>query len=137
MSLPIAAPRRLIAALAASVVVLPGCGGDKDAPGRAVELGPRQPLEVRGDEYSFDPLTVTVAAPGTLAITLHNDGNLAHNLRLRRDGAEVGGTDTFQGGRAESIRVDLKAGSYEMVCTVGDHEALGMKGTLEVRAEGD
>jgi uncharacterized cupredoxin-like copper-binding protein len=44
----------------------------------------------------------------------------------------VGGTPTFQGGRTRTAWIKLQLGSYRMVCTVGDHEDLGMVGTLEV-----
>ena len=90
-------------------------------------------LRVVGNEYSFDPSTIVVDGSGTPTLTLRNEGALAHNLRLFRDGEEVGGTPTFPGGRSESARVELSRGGYEMICTVGDHEELGMIGTLRVR----
>ena len=83
-------------------------------------------------EYSFDPSEIVVRAPGTLELTLRNEGSLAHNLKLRSDGREVGGTPSFPGGRSESARLELPRGDYELVCTVGDHAELGMRGELTV-----
>ena len=64
---------------------------------------------------------------------LENRGSLAHNLKVFDGETELGGTPTFPGGREESGTVELEPGEYRMVCTVGDHEELGMTGTLEVR----
>ena len=69
---------------------------------------------------------------GTLRVTLVNEGSLAHNLKLMEDGDEVGGTPSFPGGESRSTRLRVASGSYEFICTVGDHAELGMKGTLEV-----
>lgn len=86
-----------------------------------------------GEEYSFDPASVVVESAGRLTIVLENRGSLAHNLKLMSDGEELGGTPTFPSGRTESGTLELEPGSYEMVCTVGDHAELGMTGTVRVR----
>jgi plastocyanin len=125
--------RRLAAPLAA-VALMAGCGGDDDdGPGRTVTVDSGATVQVTADEYSFDPERIVVERGGPLTIELRNDGDLAHNLRLRRDDREVGGTPTFPGGRTESGRVQLEPGNYQMLCTVGDHADLGMTGELEVK----
>jgi plastocyanin len=124
--------RRSWVALAASIVLLPGCGDSDEPKERAVNLPPGQPLRVAADEYSFDPNRVTVAEPGALRITLRNEGRLAHDLRIERGGRDIGGTPVFQAGE-RTARVQLSRGRYEFICTVGDHAKLGMTGTLEVR----
>jgi plastocyanin len=108
-----------------------GCGGG-DEPGRTVTVPGGASVRVVGKDYSFDPSTIVVRAPGTLELTLRNEGSLAHNLKLRRNGHEVGGTPSFPGGRSESARLEVARGDYEFVCTVGDHAELGMKGKLTV-----
>ncbi len=125
--------RRLAAPLAV-VALVAGCGGDDgDEPGRTVTVGAGTSVDVTAREYSFDPETIVVEGGGTLEIRLDNAGDLAHNLRLRRDGREVGGTPTFEGGRTESGSVQVEPGKYQMLCTVGDHADLGMTGELEVK----
>jgi plastocyanin len=125
--------RRLAAPLAVVALVV-GCGGDDgDEPGRTVTVDAGAAVDVTAREYSFDPETVVVEGGGELTIQLDNAGDLAHNLRLRRDGRDVGGTPTFEGGRTESGSVQVEPGTYEMVCTVGDHADLGMTGELEVK----
>jgi plastocyanin len=98
-----------------------------------VSVKPNSTLQVTGREYSFDPARVEVSGAGPLTIRLRNAGSLAHNLKLTRNGKTIGGTPTFPGGETRSGRVNLEPGRYEMVCTVGDHAELGMRGELEVK----
>ena len=90
-------------------------------------------LTVVGREYSFDPSGIVVKGAGRLEITLRNEGSLAHNLKVLRSGEQVGGTPSFPSGGSRSALLVLEHGDYELVCTVGDHEELGMKGELTVR----
>jgi plastocyanin len=124
--------RRPWVALAAGLALLAGCGGSEERKPRAVTLPAGRPLTMAAHEYYFDPGKVTVAKAGELRITLRNQGSLAHDIRLRRGGRDVGGTPAFEGGR-RTASVRLTPGSYSFLCTVGDHAELGMKGTLQVR----
>ena len=127
--------RRLAAVFAVFACPLAGCGDDDGQSGRT-ETFPAEEGRVRvvGREYSFDPSTVVVAGgPAQINVALDNRGSLAHNLKLFRGGREVGGTPTFPGGETRAGWIKLELGSYRMVCTVGDHEDLGMVGTLEVK----
>jgi plastocyanin len=124
--------RRSALTLALCLLLLAACGDDDDS-GRTVTTPPNESLRVRADEYSFDPSTIQVSGAGRLNVTLQNKGSLAHNLKLFRGDEEVGGTSTLPAGRSESVRLNLEHGRYRMVCTVGDHEQLGMRGTIEVR----
>jgi plastocyanin len=117
--------------LAAFALLVAGCGGD-EKPGRTVTAPANGAVRVVAKEYSFDPSRIVVGGAGTLRITLSNEGSLAHNLRLLKDGENLGGTPSFPGGQSESARLRVARGKYEFVCTVGDHAELGMKGTLEV-----
>ena len=65
-----------------------------------------------------------------LTLTLRNGGSLAHDLRVRRGGRDVGGTGIFTPGQSQTVRLSLPPGSYQFLCTVGDHAQLGMRGTL-------
>ena len=85
------------------------------------------------DEYSFDPSTIVLQGAGTLAVTLQNEGSLAHNLKVLRGDEEIGGTSTLPAGQSGSARLNLEHGNYRIICSVGDHEQLGMTGTLRVR----
>jgi plastocyanin len=125
---------RRLAAPCAGLLVLAACGGDDaDSTTASVTVTPNSTLRVAAAEYSFDPSRVVVSGAGPLTLRLRNEGSLAHNLKLTRDGREVGGTPTFPGGETRSGRVNLEHGRYEMICTVGDHAELGMRGELEVK----
>jgi plastocyanin len=118
---------------------LAGCGSE-DGPGRTATVANDAPIKVVADEYSFDPETLVVktgagGVEATVPFRLQNDGALAHNLKVFDGETELGGTPIFQGGETRFGRVALKPGEYRMVCTVGNHEELGMTGTLEVGGE--
>jgi plastocyanin len=119
----------------AGLAAIAGCGDDEgDESERTVTVQAREGVRAVGDEYSFDPGTVVVeGGGGALEITLDNQGAIAHNLVVFDGETELGGTPTFPGGESASARVELEPGSYRMVCTVDDHEELGMVGELEVR----
>jgi plastocyanin len=126
--------RRPAVAIAVFACLAGGCGNDDGAGGRT-ETFPAEEGRIRvvAREYGFDPSTVVLAGgPAQVNVALDNRGKLAHNLKLLKDGHEVAGTPTFQGGETRSTWTKLELGTYEMVCTVGDHRQLGMSGKLEV-----
>jgi plastocyanin len=125
--------RRLLPLTALLVVVAAGCGGDDDTPGRTVTVESGKTVAVVAKEYSFDPETVVLTGGGKLTVELDNQGTLAHNLRVFDGGKDIGGTPTFAGGEPRAGTLDVEPGEYELLCTVGDHAALGMKGKLTVR----
>jgi plastocyanin len=117
--------------LAALVLLVASCGGD-DEKGRTVTAAANGSVRVVAKEYSFDPSDIVVRSPGTLSVTLVNDGSLAHNWKLFKEGRDLGGTPAFSSGQTKSAEVRVARGRYEFICTVGDHAELGMKGTLTV-----
>lgn len=118
-------------ALCACTALLPGCGDD-DEPTRSATVPADRALVVKGDEYKFDPGRIVVTGAGPLRIRFDNTGNLAHNLVLFDGDRRVAGTSPIQGGDSRALSVRGPAGRYRMVCTVGDHEELGMRGELEL-----
>ena len=125
--------RRLLPLTALLLVVAAGCGDDDDTPGRTVTVESGKAVTVVGKEYSFDPETIVLTGGGKLTVELDNQGTLAHNLRVFDGGKDIGGTPTFAGGEPRTGTVQVDAGEYEILCTVGDHAALGMEGKLEVK----
>lgn len=113
------------------VGALVGCGGD------AVSITGRT-LRVRLEEYRLIPQDVRVRA-GRLRIVAFNAGRLTHNVRIVRvdpNDAEapvigVSGTPTAQPGDTVSATIrDLKPGRYRIICSVANHDKLGMYGSL-------
>jgi plastocyanin len=124
--------RRSALVLALCLLLVLGCGDDGQQ-GRTVTAPTNAKLRVVAHEYSFDPSTIVLQGAGTLAVRLQNEGSLAHNLKVLRGDEEIGGTPTLPAGRSASARLNLEAGNYRIICSVGDHEQLGMTGTLRVR----
>ena len=138
-------PKPLPGALAAAVLAVAGCGGGDgkgdggEKTGDTVTVGHNQPIAFGAREFAFEPKNVTVKAgtskPTVVRFVLRNNGSLAHDLHIEKDGSDLGGTPIFGPGKVESGQATLSPGTYEFICTVGDHAALGMKGKLVVTTE--
>ena len=118
---------RLTAALLA-VAAVAGCGGSEPA---VQARGQR--VEIELDDFLIRPQNVRADA-GPLTFVVSNRGRLGHNLRLRggSEGERVVTTTLLPGKRATQS-VTLGEGAYTMLCTVANHEQLGMTGRLVVR----
>ena len=126
--------RRFLPLTAILALLVVGCGDDDDGgPARTAAVESGKTVTVIADEYSFDPDGLVLTGGGKLSVELDNQGTLAHNLRVLDGGMDIGGTPTFAGGEPRTGTVDVEPGEYELVCTVGDHAALGMKGELTVK----
>jgi plastocyanin len=127
--------------LAAGVLTAAGCGGDDDDGGTGGSGGGTGTEESSGG--GGETLTVTAdpggaikwdkselsAKAGNVTLKIVNESDIPHAIEVEGNGVEEE-TDTVTGADAE-VTVDLKAGTYEYYCPVGDHKAT-MKGTLTV-----
>jgi uncharacterized cupredoxin-like copper-binding protein len=114
-------------AVALAALAFGGCGGP-EAPTEARDGR----VEIELDDFLIRPQNVR-AAPGRLTFDVSNRGRLGHNFRVRgRDGEPVQVTTLLPGERA-SETVRLPRGEYKLLCTVANHEQLGMTGRLVVR----
>jgi plastocyanin len=120
--LPVTALLLLVLATAA------GCG-DSGEPSR-----PPAANEVVMTDYDFAPSDVTVR-PGT-ELTVRNEGQVAHNLTVEREGKRLIGTDSLIAKQSEGLKVEVPPGRYEMVCTLPGHEQQGMVGSIVVEQDG-
>jgi plastocyanin len=131
-------------ALPLTLVALAGCGGsDKKGDGGqkkgVVTVGHNQPIAFGAREYSFEPKTVIVNSgttrPTIVRFVLRNNGSLAHDLHVQKNGVDQGGTPIFAPGKTAAGQATLSPGTYQFICTVDDHAALGMTGTLIVTSK--
>lgn len=131
--------------LLVALVAFSGCGGDDKGKGDGgqkkdtVSVGHNQPIAFGADEYAFEPKNVVVnsgtTAPSVVRFVLRNNGSLAHDLHVEKDGQDLGGTPIFAPGKTQSGQATLAPGTYQFICTVGDHAQLGMMGTLTVTSK--
>jgi plastocyanin len=118
----------------ACVCVLAGCGSSNGGGGKSVTVPASQPIAVTATEYKFDPGTITVTGGGgSVRFDLKNAGSQAHDLHVTKGGQDVGGTAVFGPDQSQGATVKLSPGTYEFICTVGNHADLGMKGKLVVQ----
>ncbi|HJY98400.1 MAG TPA: cupredoxin domain-containing protein [Patescibacteria group bacterium] len=92
--------------------------------------GPVKEFTIDGSSYALNPATITVNKGDSVKITF-KDNDSSHDLvidgyNLRTKVLRPGGTDTIE-------FVADKAGTFEYFCSVANHRALGMTGTLVVQ----
>lgn len=86
-------------------------------------------FEVRGSNYAFDVQEITVAKGDTVVINFQSTGGF-HDWTVDVFDAQ---TQKVQPGTQTSVTfVADEAGTFEYYCSVGDHRARGMVGTLTV-----
>ena len=120
-------PRRALPLLAALVLAVCGCGSSPTSQEASGDL-----LTLFQHDFYFDPQVVH-AKPGRLELQVVNRGRLPHNFRIEKGGREVGRTSALKPGEADRVSVRLTRGDYRYFCSVGNHEELGLYGTLVVR----
>lgn len=112
----------LIAAVAVVAIV------NKDS-STASGGGSSAPVAVSLTEYKINPSAITATVGGKLEVT--NNGTMPHNLVVT-NGPKT--PDIAPGKSATLDLSSLKAGTYEVTCTIPGHAAAGMKGTLTIGA---
>jgi mono/diheme cytochrome c family protein len=70
--------------------------------------------------------------PGPLTVNSRNAASVPHNIAVRGAGVSATGP-VIQGGATSTVKVTVRTGRYEFLCTVPGHAQAGMRGTLTVR----
>jgi plastocyanin len=121
-------PRPLVLAL---VVVLgltaTGCA-DSAPPARARNGA----VAITLDDFLIRPQTVRAKA-GRITFRITNRGTLGHTFHVFLGERDALAVKTILPGHEATASGTFKPGSYKMVCVLGNHEDLGMYGTLVVR----
>lgn len=124
-----------VASRAAAIALLAtaaGCGNVERGGKGEARIAPGGSVRVTAREYGFSPARITVTGPGRVRFVVRDAGSLPHDLRLRDSrGRDLGGTPAFTSG-TRSATFTLSPGRYVYYCSIGDHEKLGMRGTLVV-----
>ena len=115
--------------LAGLVLALAACGSDSGSSDSSGGSG--SALEVTETDFALAPAELAVDAEGEVTITAVNNGETEHALEIEGSGVEEE-TDTIAPGESAEVTVELKPGTYEMYCPIGNHRELGMEGTIVV-----
>ena len=118
---------RHITVLVLALALLAGCADDT-APTRVRDGRVNLVL----DDFSITPQRLRARA-GEVAFRAVNRGAIGHTLRVKRGDREVVAIKTLLPGASGSGSARLERGDYKLVCILGNHEELGMHGTLTVR----
>jgi plastocyanin len=87
-------------------------------------------IVIEGSEFTFDPETFTVGEGETVKIVFRNTGTMIHDFVI--DEFNVA-TSRIAPGEEEAVEfTPNQTGSFNFYCSVGNHRALGMEGTLVV-----
>ena len=99
-----------------------------------VPATPVKPIEVTLSEWKIALPSDTVTA-GTLTFQVKNEGNMNHAFYVL-GGNVAQGTKEIVAKQSATLRVTLKAGTYEIYCPMSDesHKLAGMKRTITVIA---
>ena len=126
----------MAALVAAGGLALPGCGGsDKpsSSSGAGSSGGGGQTLALAADPgggLSFDSKTLDAKA-GKVTIAFENASSTPHAVEIEGNGVEAK-SNVVTGGSA-TVTADLKPGTYDFYCPVGQHRQNGMEGKLVVK----
>ncbi len=96
----------------------------------AMTQGQTKEFTVTGSSFKFDPNEIKVNKGDTVKITFKNAGGM-HNFVI--DEFKVATQKLATGGEETVTFTADKAGSFEYYCSVANHRAMGMKGTLVVQ----
>ncbi|MEO8287541.1 MAG: cupredoxin domain-containing protein [Chloroflexota bacterium] len=92
-----------------------------------------QEIKVDLKEWAVTPNSVSVSA-GKVRIMVSNSGDFGHNLTVLQNGTRLGGTPTFSKSEGTKIiELDLKPGTYQILCSLPGHADHGQRGTLTVK----
>jgi uncharacterized cupredoxin-like copper-binding protein len=134
---------RIAGGVAVSVVavVLAACGGGGgggpygSTGGGASSRAPAATgTRVTAEESEFTiKLSSTSLHPGGYTFTVHNAGTVPHNLTIEGPGVSERASPTLPPGASGQVSVTLKAGTYQLFCSVDAHRDKGMQVSVRVR----
>jgi plastocyanin len=130
--------RRLTLIAAIAVLAFAGCGGDDEEPasgsGSSSSSSAGENLTIAADPggaLKFDKTELTAKA-GKVTITMDNPSDVPHAVEIEGNGVEAEGKTVGKGAKSVAT-ADVKAGTYDFYCPVGNHRAEGMEGKLTVQ----
>ncbi len=118
--------RRVLSTLLPAAVALGGCGGD--APARAQH----NIAALTITDYRLHPQELR-AKRGLITFRVRNAGRVPHAFAVAGARGIRVQISTMLPGESGTQTVRLRPGEWRMYCPLGNHEELGLYGSLEVR----
>ncbi len=89
-----------------------------------------QTVAVKESEFKI-ALPASTLKAGEVTFEVENEGKIPHNLVVTGNGSNAE-TPIFAGGQSKTLKVTLKPGSYELICSVPGHKQAGMDLKIKV-----
>ena len=67
--------------------------------------------------------------PGKVKLLIKNEGTIEHNFVIEGTSVDL---EAIPPGSTKEVTVDLKPGTYNVLCTIAGHSEAGMKTTITV-----
>lgn len=116
----------------AAVALAAGCASRTAAPPSPTGQPGQPSITVVLREFEFEPRPLKAKA-GKVRFLLLNRGTVDHDFMIPSVmGAMEHEKDLVKPGRSKTIEIELKPGTYEVICTIPGHQDAGMKVQLEV-----
>ena len=113
----------LVAAFAAA------CGGGGQQGGGQPSGAPAgSAVTVSEKEWTIQFATSTMK-PGKVKLLIKNEGTIEHNFVIEGTNVDL---EAIPPGSTKEVTVDLKPGTYNVLCTIAGHSEAGMKTTITV-----
>jgi uncharacterized cupredoxin-like copper-binding protein len=129
----------LILCAALTLLVAAACGGGSSGSGSGQSAATPTPnqvvktVDMTASEFTFSTgSTIMLDKAGTYEFKLTNGGQFPHALEISGNGVDDK-TATLQPQGTATLKVDLKAGTYEYYCPVSNHKQRGMEGQIIVK----
>ncbi len=123
----------LMALVVLAAVGAAACGGRQAAPPEQPQAQPAAPEEgtvmVTTREFGFT-LSATEVPAGRVKFVVRNEGTVEHDFVIVELDKR---TSQIRPGQTEELVVDLRPGTYTLVCEVPGHKEAGMTAKLVVR----
>ncbi|HZO05302.1 MAG TPA: plastocyanin/azurin family copper-binding protein [Solirubrobacterales bacterium] len=100
-------------------------GGEASGPGGTLEVIANE-TNIAYEESSLE------TEAGEVEIDFKNPSAIEHDVKVEKDGEEIGGTDVVTDGEASGT-VELEPGEYTFFCSIPGHREAGMEGPLTVK----
>ncbi|HLI50655.1 MAG TPA: cupredoxin domain-containing protein [Thermomicrobiaceae bacterium] len=94
--------------------------------------GASSTISVTEKEYHIT-LSPATAKAGEVTFNIKNTGTIDHDIEVLQGTTSKGKTSLISPGKTATLKVNLSAGTYDVICTVSGHRALGMDTKLTVQ----